>query len=182
MEAPAISGPTILLRSGNYFDLQDPSASRFEVTDIAHALSNICRFTGHTKQFYSVAEHSVLCSYLVPHEDRMVALMHDAAEAFIGDVSSPLKKLLPDYKAIERRVEEHVFSTLGLPYPFPPSVKKADRIMLRLEQSQLMRNEDRWEGTEDGEGLPDGQYLRCRTPAVAMSAFMARFYELGGMK
>ena len=182
MEAPAISGPTILLRSGNYFDLQDPSASRFEVTDIAHALSNICRFTGHTQHFYSVAEHSVLCSYLVPHEDRMIALMHDAAEAFIGDVSSPLKKMLPDYKAIERRVEEHVFSTLGLPYPFPPSVKKADRIMLRLEQSQLMRNEDRWEGTEDGEGLPDGQYLRCRTPAVAMSAFMARFYELGGMK
>ena len=77
MEAPAISGPTIILRSGNYFDLQDPSASRFEVTDIAHALSNICRFTGHTRQFYSVAEHSVLCSYLVPHEDRMIALMHD---------------------------------------------------------------------------------------------------------
>ena len=98
-----------MLRSGNYFDLQDPSASRFEVTDIAHALSNICRFTGHTRQFYSVAEHSVLCSYLVPHEDR-------------------------------------------------------------------------WEGTEDGEGLPDGQYLRCCTPAVAMSAFMARFYELGGKK
>ena len=182
MEAPAISGPTILLRSGNYFDLQDPSASRFEVTDIAHALSNICRFTGHTKQFYSVAEHSVLCSYLVPHEDRMVALMHDAAEAFIGDVSSPLKKLLPDYKAIERGVEEHVFSTLGLPYPFPPSVKEADRIMLRLEQSELMRNEDRWEGTQDGDGLPAGLYLTCRTPAVAMSAFMARFYELGGMK
>ena len=52
--------------------------------------------------------------------------------------------------------------------------------MLRLEQSQLMRNEDRWEGAEDGEGLPDGQYLRCRTPAVAMSAFMVRFHELGG--
>ena len=179
MEAPAISGPTIMLRSGNYFDLQDPSASRFDVTDIAHALSNICRFTGHTRQFYSVAEHSVLCSYLVPHEDRMIALMHDAAEAFIGDVSSPLKKLLPDYNAIARGVEEHVFSTLGLPYPFPPSVKKADRIMLRLEQSYLMRNEDRWEGTEDGGGLPAGQYLRCCTPAVAMSAFMARFYELG---
>ena len=179
MEAPAISGPTIMLRSGNYFDLQDPSASRFEVTDIAHALSNICRFTGHTRQFYSVAEHSVLCSYLVPHEDRMIALMHDAAEAFIGDVSSPLKKILPGYKAIERGVEEHVFSTLGLPYPFPPSVKKADRIMLRLEQSYLMRNEFRWEGTEDGGGLPAGQYLRCCTPAVAMNAFMARFYELG---
>lgn len=112
----------------------------------------------------------------------MIALMHDAAEAFIGDVSSPLKKLLPDYKAIERRVEEHVFSTLGLPYPFPASVKKADRIMLRLEQSQLMRNEHRWDGTEDGEGLTDGQYLLCLTPAVAMSEFMARFYELGGMK
>ena len=177
-----IKGPTILLLSGEYFDLAEPEACAFQVSDIAHALGNICRFTGHTERFYSVAEHSVICSHMVPPEDAMAALMHDASEAFIGDVSSPLKKLLPDYKAIERRVEEHVFSTLGLPYPFPPSVKKADRIMLRLEQSQLMRNEHRWEGTEDGEGLTDGQYLLCRTPAVAMSEFMARFHELGGMK
>lgn len=69
MDARAISGPTIILRSGNYFDLQDPSASRFEVSDIAHALSNICRFTGHTQRFYSVAEHSVICSHMVPPED-----------------------------------------------------------------------------------------------------------------
>ena len=121
MDARAISGPTILLRSGNYFDLQDPSASRFEVTDIAHALSNICRFTGHTQRFYSVAEHSVICSHMVPPEDAMAALMHDASEAFIGDVSTPLKSLLPDYKSVERRVEQAVWSRLGLPPTLPTS-------------------------------------------------------------
>lgn len=99
-----IKGPTILLLSGEYFDLAEPEACAFQVSDIAHALGNICRFTGHTQRFYSVAEHSVICSHMVPPEDAMAALMHDAAEAFIGDVSSPLKSLLPDYKAVEQRV------------------------------------------------------------------------------
>ena len=176
MEAPAISGPTILLRSGNYFDLQDPSASRFEVTDIAHALSNICRFTGHTKQFYSVAEHSVLCSYLVPHEDRRVALMHDAAEAIIGDVSSPLKSLLPDYKSVEHRVEQAVWSRLGLPPTLPPSVKVADRRALAMEQRVCMGNGDDWgygEPTDD-----DCALIRFLSPEDARAAFFARYHYI----
>ena len=176
MEAPAISGPTILLRSGNYFDLQDPSASRFEVSDIAHALSNICRFTGHTQRFYSVAEHSVICSHMVPPEDAMAALMHDASEAFIGDVSTPLKSLLPDYKSLEHRVEQAVWSRLGLPPTLPPSVKVADRRALAVEQRVCMGNGDDWgidEPTDE-----DCALIRFLSPEDARTAFLDRYHDL----
>lgn len=168
MEAPAISGPTILLRSGKWFDLQDPSASQFEVSDIAHALSNICRFTGHTQRFYSVAEHSVICSHMVPPEDAMAA--------FIGDVSTPLKSLLPDYKSVEHRVEQAVWSRLGLPPTLPPSVKVADRRALAVEQRVCMGNGDDWgygEPTDD-----DCALIRFLSPEDARAAFLARYHYI----
>lgn len=93
-----IVGPTILLRSGSYFDFENPEGSEFDLFDIAHALGHLCRFTGHVMRFYSVAEHCVHCSRIVPPEHALAALMHDAAEAFIGDVSRPLKAMLPGYQ------------------------------------------------------------------------------------
>jgi hypothetical protein len=81
------SGPTILLASGRYFDLLDPLGSKFDITDIAAALGKICRFTGHCRRFYSVAEHSVMCSRYAPGsrgvvrpEMRVACLLHDASE------------------------------------------------------------------------------------------------------
>lgn len=171
-----IKGPTILLLSGEYFDLAEPEACAFQVSDIAHALGNICRFTGHTQRFYSVAEHSVICSHMVPPEDAMAALMHDAAEAFIGDVSSPLKSLLPDYKAVERRVEQAVWSRLGLPLTLPPSVKIADRRALAVEQRVCMGNGDEW-----GNGEPsdeDCALIRFLSPEDARAAFLDRYHDL----
>src|SRR5262245_14828098 len=76
-------GPTIMLYSGAWFDFLAPSESAFTIEDIAHGLSNICRYSGQCKRFYSVAEHSLLVSE-VAEGFEFAALLHDAAEAFIG--------------------------------------------------------------------------------------------------
>lgn len=78
--------------TGRAFDLNDPQPQQVSIEDIAHALSLICRFTGHCGKFYSVAEHSVLVSRYCQWPTE--GLMHDAAEAYVGDVSNPLKRLL----------------------------------------------------------------------------------------
>src|SRR4051794_32839296 len=93
-------GPMIMLHSGAWFDLSDPSSSAFTIDDVAQGLANICRYAGHCTSFYSVAEHSLLVSETA-HGFEFEGLLHDAAEAFLGDVTGPLKQMLPEYKRIE---------------------------------------------------------------------------------
>lgn len=169
--------PTIKTVTGRYFDLVNPQLSAFDIQDIAHALSQICRFTGHTRQFYSVAQHSVIVSRIVPQADAMAGLMHDAAEAFIGDVSGPLKSLLPDYKAIERKVEAAIAARFGLPAKMPASVKAADIVALKTEQRDLMgAGGDIWTSTRSVEALP--QVIEPISPRKAFYQFIDRFHEL----
>ncbi len=150
MQSPTVRrivGPTILLSGGSYFDFLAPEASEFTIEDIAHGLSMTCRFAGQCSRFYSVAQHSVHVADLVPPEHAYAALMHDAAEAFIGDVSKPLKDLLPEYRVVEKRVEAAIAARFGLPEKMPAAVKDADLVMLATEQRQLMRNRDDWDYT-----------------------------------
>lgn len=177
MTVTRIKGPTILLESGRYFDLQDPESSEFDITDVAHALAHICRFTGHCHTFYSVAQHSVLVASNVPREHAFAGLMHDAAEAFIGDVAKPLKMMLPDYKLIEERIEAAVFKRYGLPPKLPACVKKADLVLLRTEQRDLM-NADRhvWTPTEGVEPL--ARRIEPMLPAAAKREFLTWYSVL----
>jgi uncharacterized protein len=171
-----VVGPTILLQSGEYFDFCAPQDAVFGIEDIAHGLSMVCRFAGHTSRFYSVAEHCVHASRHVAPEFAFEALMHDAAEAFIGDVTKPLKDLLPDYRALEGRIETAVLGRFGLTLPMSDAVHEVDMAMLVTEQHQLMRNRDDWQYARGRSPL--NLELPCWTPEQAKAEFLVRFKEL----
>jgi len=187
--------PDILTNSGIYFNLLEPEKNEYRIRDIAHALSHICRFTGHTREFYSVAQHCVLASRemekctkvwaksgepaLHPSKLAMAALLHDSAEAYLGDVASPLKQLLPEYKAIEHRVEVALFYSFGLQLPMPPSVKQIDIAMLATERRDLMPpHSGEWTILEGSEPLPE--IINPWGPGKACREFLKRWEELGG--
>lgn len=123
--------------SGKQFDYLSATIDDIDIEDIAVALSNICRFSGHLPEFYSVAQHSVLCSQLVSPEFAFEALMHDAAEAYCQDIPAPLKALLPDYREIEKRTDQLIRFKFGLPLEEASVVKYADLTMLATERRDL---------------------------------------------
>lgn len=169
-------GPTIMLRSGAVLDFLDPHNSDFTIEDIAHGLSLICRYAGQCDRFYSVAEHSLhVCDTVKSHAYE--ALMHDAAEAFIGDVTRPLKQLLPEYKRIESEVERAIFERFDVPYPLPSSVKKADLEVLAAEQDQIMpTGTNAWAYAQGIEPAPIQVW--SYTPQEAKARFLDRFKTL----
>ncbi|WP_234192370.1 hypothetical protein [Pseudacidovorax sp. NFM-22] len=137
--------PDIFTAGGNYFELLAPTQSVFDIADIAAVLSKLCHFGGHTRRFYSVAQHSVLMSYHVPPADAYAALMHDTAQAFVGDMPRPLKELLPEYRRVEKGVGAAVMERFQVPLPLPESVEHFDRVRLATEQRDLMPpHDDEW--------------------------------------
>lgn len=97
--------PFIKTHTGQHIDYRNVTTNQIVIEDTAIALSNIYRFAGHVPDFYSVPQHAVLCSQIVPAEFALEALMHDAAEAYCQDIPAPLKRLLPDYQRIEVAVD-----------------------------------------------------------------------------
>ena len=174
---PGVIGATMGLRSGVYFDFLDPQLATIFVNDIAWGLANTCRFGGHSLEFYSVAQHSVLCASLVEPEHQFAALMHDAAEAYTGDMIAPLKQLCPDFKAVERRVEAAVFARFGISTPLHPSIKHADLRMLRTEQRDLTScAADDWTGLDAYE--PMAERIEPMAPEQAAIEWLMAFHRL----
>jgi Predicted hydrolases of HD superfamily len=129
-------GPFIITYTGHQFHFLDPQPHDITLKDIAHALSQICRYTGHSRRFYSVAEHSVYVSALC--ENHLEGLFHDASEAYLSDISSPLKMLLPEYKKLQHSIEAAISKKFGIPFPFSENLKDVDTAQLKTEARNLL--------------------------------------------
>lgn len=162
---------------GGFFDLLRPEVNDYDINVIAHALARINRYTGHfVTDCYSVAEHSVLVSYAVDQRYAFEGLLHDANEAFTGDVSSPLKRLLPEYKRIEEGIQAEISKRFGLKYPFPKEVHEADKRLYWSERATVAPGPDKlWhqELRATRKVAPEGWNAR-----KAKKEFLKRFEEL----
>lgn len=163
--------------TGRQFRPLAPRAEDICVEDIAHALANTCRFGGHVRFFYSVAQHCVLCSQNVA-KDRFQALLHDATEGYLGDVVKPLKNLLPDYVKIEDRLWAVIAKRYRIPVELSPDVLLADVRALATERRDLLNNRMRyhWAHTEGVE--PWKERIIPVSPSVAEHLFLERFSVL----
>jgi hypothetical protein len=165
--------------TGRRFYPLAPSPDDVDPIDIAHALSLICRYGGHTRRFYSVAEHCVLMSYEVPAEDALWALLHDATEAYVGDMVRPLKHHMADYIEVEDRVAWAISERFDLDPAMPASVKAADnRILLDERAALLTPTDDVWDSIADLSPL--GVTVVGLDPLAAEYLYRQRLDDLTG--
>ncbi|WAB92513.1 phosphohydrolase [Pseudomonas citronellolis] len=128
----------ILTRTGKRFDLFEPKPEMIDPRDLSHALAHLCRFNGHAARHYSVAQHSYLVSGLVPAQDKLAGLLHDATEAYVGDMVRPLKEQMPAFREVEDRIWQAICARFDLDEELPASVKHADLQALATERRDLM--------------------------------------------
>lgn len=177
--------PFIETFTGRTFCPLAPSFPDICIEDVAHALSNQCRFSGHTRHFYSVAEHSVRVSRWIEargydHTDQLWGLLHDASEAYLVDLPTPLKadrRLGDSYRKAERRLMLAVCKRFSLPSREPQIVREADGEMLATEVQALMHGNRRYWKKLEHEAIT-GYRLVPWSPAVAESEFLKRYGEL----
>ncbi len=173
---------------GRMFDVFDPDPNQIDIFDIAHHLALMTRFNGACKWLYSIAQHSVMCCdrasdyhYPRPREEELalVLLMHDAAEAYVGDIVRPIKRKITDFKVIENGVMDAINERFDLPRladipRFKVAVEEVDNRMLVTEKLQLMPPNVRW-AIEDIFEPYDLLDLELWQPRAAEMLFLSRF-------
>lgn len=188
----------IITFSGLKIDLMDPEANfeRFLIRDVAHALSLQTRFNGHCSKFYSVAEHSLLVERFISLSndratatDKLTALLHDAPEYILGDMTSPQKKLDPVYKELEDKFSPILAERWDTKWPVPPQIKQADAFLYKIERRDLFLTSGypkEWAPFIEEPILKQAwpftshYYIRAEgwEPRVAEQRFLQRFKEL----
>lgn len=169
--------------TGKAFWPLDPRIEEVETEDIAHALAQICRFGGQTRYFYTVAEHSVHVSEWVEsvagRTDALWGLLHDAPEAYIGDMVRPLKRHMPSYIQADEDIMDVICAKFGLEPGMPPVVREADNRILLDERAKLFSGPNPFLWVQDEQGLePLGVPISCWTPARAKSEYLLRLSYL----
>ena len=163
--------------TGRAFYPFDPRPEDICIEDIAHALAHLCRFGGHSREFYSVAQHSVLVSCLVPERYALAGLLHDATEAYCGDLVRSIKSWQPGYRAMEADIYEAIRTKFDLPEELPPEVHYADNVALATEKRDLMGPAPQPWGLKHE---PSPNVIVPLSPTAAKFAFERRFEELNG--
>ncbi len=163
--------------SGKKLDLDNVRADDININDIARGLGMLCRFSGQVSQFYSVAEHSIILSFIVKSELAKVALMHDAAEAYINDLLKPVKDGMNEYTSIEKSVLNVIFDKYGLDISLLPEVIKIEvRDLLPAEVEFLQPYSD-WECLKD-KYVRSLMLINTFSPPLSIIQFGARFDAL----
>jgi 5'-deoxynucleotidase YfbR-like HD superfamily hydrolase len=186
-DGPPAAGPYLQTVSGRWLNPFDPDPGQIDIGDIARALSNQCRFGGHCRAFYSVAQHSVLVSELVERrggdtEDVFAALMHDAGEAYLGDMPHPIKHRSPlgaAFREAEKHLERAIRERFGIRADVA-GLKPADRALLATERRALSAETWHWPELDGVEPLE--MELRAWSPEEAERAFMSRYAELQSLR
>lgn len=170
--------------TGKQFYPLAPKMTDIDIEDIAHALSLQCRFNGHTRKFYSVAEHSVHVSYAVPRKMALPALLHDAHEAYLGDMISPLKAHFPKMSKYEEVLDRLIQGRFNYSVTMEEAaiIKQADMYLCKLEAENLLSRPELvklWNFPDDLTA-PVEYFPRfhCVSPDDAGGVFLARFNQL----
>ncbi|MBF0184990.1 MAG: phosphohydrolase [Magnetococcales bacterium] len=162
--------------SGRQFWPLDARAEEVDIVDIAHSLAMQCRFNGHCRRFYSVAEHAVHVSHLVTAQSARWGLLHDAAEAYLSDLPQPIKQQMPVFRQYEDRLLQVIATRFALPAEMPEEIKQVDMLLLSTEKAALMALEPApWLG------LPPPLHISliaCWSPEEAKAQFLQRFAQL----
>lgn len=157
-------GAFIRTLSGLFIDIQFPTAEMIDIEDIAHGLAGEFRFGKQTKERYTVAQHCIEMSRRAPFKLQLTALLHDAPEFVMGDMTKPLKILLDDYKRLENGLMKVIAQKYGIEFPFDPEIKRLDTQLLEWEYKNLFLEPER--------------FFMVMSPPVAKAAFLKRFHEL----
>lgn len=168
--------PWIETFTGKKFYFLDPTDEQIDIRDIAHSLAFTCRYTGHSRRFYSVAEHSVFVSYLA--NDPLGGLLHDASESYITDIASPIKPHINNYKELEDMLMTRIAKKFGFEYPLDPDIKDCDATQLKTEAKHLLKSGGiPWAHLYPTK-RPHGITPNCWSPEEAEKKFLERFEEV----
>lgn len=148
IEGLYVGGNYIRTFTGKYIDVFRPGLGAIDIVDIAHALSYTPRFRGHLNSFYSVAAHSIMCALeFTDKRKRIEALLHDASEAYIADIPSPIKKGLRDYTELEDKLMKKISDKFKFDYPLSIEVKEVDKQMLEYEWNKYVIGNKKFEAS-----------------------------------
>jgi 5'-deoxynucleotidase YfbR-like HD superfamily hydrolase len=154
----------IRTNSGLYINVFDPKPDAICIEDIAHALAAIPRFAGHLDKHYSVAQHSLMAAQLASPKNRKALLLHDATEAYMLDMPTPIKAQLPEYKTAEDHLMVVIAEKFGIQYPFDKEIKEIDKYLVELEWDKMVRNPDK--------------SFKCLTAIQAKKEFLRVYHEI----